>query len=269
MPTQIVDGVTVNYLDVGSGEPIVLIHCSSSSHRQWRGLWELLQDTNRVISIDMLNGGGTDAWTNHEGSLLVDESTLIHAITGDLDEPFHLVGHSYGGAIAYHFAMTAPESIKSLILIEPMLGWLLDSVNDQEFYDEILNVAEYFWQKFETGKPGEAINYYFDYWNGEGAWDSLDQGQADYVLAGAEKNYHEFKAIFNSGGDLPVPETFLNPTLLMGGGSSNKPTLRILEILETKFPDTRKKLVDGAGHMSPITHSDQVNAIIEEFITNY
>jgi pimeloyl-ACP methyl ester carboxylesterase len=266
VPTKIVDGVTVNYHDVGSGQPIVLIHCSSSSHRQWRALWELLQDTHRVIAIDMLDWGGTDTWLNQEGSLIADEVALIHAITSDFDGPFHLVGHSYGGAISYYLAMTAPQRVKSLTLIEPMVGWILDPVEDQFFYDEIRGVAENFWQKFEMGKAEEGINHYFDYWNGEGAWESLDQGLSEYVLDGAQKNYHEFKAIFNGGTDLPAPETFLNPTLLMGGGSSNKPTLRILEILEEKFPDARRSLVEGAGHMSPITHSDQANVIIEEFI---
>jgi len=266
VPTKIVDGVTVNYHDVGSGQPIVLIHCSSSSHRQWRALWELLQDTHRVIAIDMLDWGGTDTWLNQEGSLFADEVALINAITSDFDGPFHLVGHSYGGAVAFHLAMTTPEKIKSLTLIEPMLGWVLDPVNDKVFYDEILGVAEYFWQKFEAGKPDEGIEFYFDYWNGGGAWDNLDRGLADYMLAGAQKNYHEFKAIFNGDTDLPAPESFLKPTLLMGGGSSNKPTLRMVDILATKFPDARKNLVPGAGHMSPITHNDQVNAIIEEFI---
>ncbi len=266
MPSKNVGGVTVNYHDVGSGQPIVLIHCSSSSHRQWRALWELLQDTHRVIAIDMLDWGGTDAWSNHEGSLFADEVALIHAITGDIEEPFHLVGHSYGGGVSYHLAMTTPDRVKSLTLIEPMIGWILDPLEDQIFYDEILGVAENFWRKFEAGKAEEGINHYFDYWNGEGAWDTLDQGLADYVLAGAQKNYHEFKVIFNGGTDLPAPEAFLKPTLLMGGEQSKKPTLRILEILETKFPDARRSLVSGAGHMSPITHSDQVNAIIEGFI---
>ena len=81
MPTLNCDGVTVNFHDVGSGEPIVLIHCSSSSHRQWRFLWELLQDDYRVVAVDMLGWGGTDAWTNTEGFLLDDEIALLNAIT--------------------------------------------------------------------------------------------------------------------------------------------------------------------------------------------
>ena len=57
MPTVVCDGTIVNYHDVGRGDPLVLIHCSSSSHRQWRSLWELLQGHYRVISIDMLDLG--------------------------------------------------------------------------------------------------------------------------------------------------------------------------------------------------------------------
>lgn len=266
MPTLNCDGVTVNFHDVGSGEPIVLIHCSSSSHRQWRGLWELLQDDYRVVAVDMLGWGGTDAWTNTEGFLLDDEIALLNAITKDIDSEFHLVGHSYGGTIANHLAMTSPEKIKSLTLIEPMLGWFLDPETESAAYNEIRNVAEFFWDCVAAGKSEEGIQHYFDYWNDPGAWESLDENLVAYVLTGAQKNVHEFEVIFGGGEGLALPETFNKPTLLVGGKKSKKPTLRVLEILENRFPDVRKRLIDGAGHMSPITHSDQINKVIQKFI---
>ncbi|MBT4938042.1 MAG: alpha/beta hydrolase, partial [Rhodospirillaceae bacterium] len=80
MPSIQVDGVTVNYHEIGSGEPVVLVHCSSSSHRQWRSLWELLQENHRVIAVDMLDWGGTDAWSEERETLLEDEAALIREI---------------------------------------------------------------------------------------------------------------------------------------------------------------------------------------------
>lgn len=268
MPSVKVDGVTVNYHEVGSGTPVVLIHCSSSSHRQWRGLWELLQKDHRVIAIDMLDWGGTDAWSVERNTLLEDEAALVHELIKDVDEEVHLVGHSYGGTIAYHLAMTAPEKVKSLTLIEPMLGWILDPTADAALYKEIKDIAESFWQKFSSGKSEDGIADYFDYWNGAGSWETLDEGLAEYVLAGAQKNFHEFKAIFNGGMDLADPESFAKPTLLIGGAQSNKPPLRVIEILEDRFPDARRHLIAGATHMSPITHGDLVNPLIRDFITN-
>ena len=58
----------------------------------------------------------------------------------------------------------------------------------------------------------------------------------------------------------------MKPTLLVGGAQSNRPPLRVLEILENRLPDVRKHLIEGAAHMSPITHGDQVNQIIKAFV---
>ena len=267
MPSIQVDGVTVNYHEIGSGEPVVLVHCSSSSHRQWRSLWELLQENHRVIAVDMLDWGGTDAWSEERETLLEDEAALIREIIKESDEKVHLVGHSYGGAVSYHLAVTSPERFKSLTLNEPMLGWLLDPVRDAQYYDEIRSVAENFWQKHSAGKSEEGIQHYFDYWNGAGAWQALDVDLAKYVLAGAEKNFHEFKAIFDGGVGLAQPENFPSPALLIGGADSKSPALRVLEILEDRMPDARRFLIEGATHMSPITHGDQVNPIIQDFLS--
>ena len=266
MPTIICDDVSVNYHDVGSGELIVLIHCSSSSHRQWRTLWELLQGNFRVVAIDMLNWGETGPWVNKTGDLLETEANIIKEVTKHMGERIHLVGHSYGGTIAYYFSITNPEKIKSLILIEPMLGWILNSAQDAEYYQEIMGVAENFMQKYSAGKLEEGIQDYFDYWNGEGAWENLEESRASYVLAGAEKNYYEFDVIVNGGSGLPSPEGFSHPTLLIGGGDSRRPPLRVLEILEGCLPDARRHLINNATHMSPITHSDKVNSIIQQFL---
>jgi pimeloyl-ACP methyl ester carboxylesterase len=267
LPTVVCNGVTVNYHDVGSGDTVVLIHCSSSSLRQWRSLWELLQNKYRIIAIDMLDWGETDAWIKTCENLLIDETNLIKEVISGIDESIHLVGHSYGGTIAYHLAMTSPTKIKSLTLIEPMLGWLLDPKKEAKYHSELRRVAEYFWEKYSIGKAKEGIEYYFDYWNGEGAWRNLDKGLSDYVLAGAEKNFHEFEAIFEGGKALSKPEYFKQPVLLIGGAESQQPPLRILELLEGMFPNSRSHLIEGATHMSPITHSDHVNLIIRNFLS--
>jgi pimeloyl-ACP methyl ester carboxylesterase len=225
-----------------------------------------LQDDHKVIAIDMLEWGGTLGWPGPYEDLLEDEAALVHEITKGLCDEIHLVGHSYGGTVSYHLAMSAPDKIKSLTLIEPMLGWILDPEVDTQNYDEILGVAQNFWDQYSIGKPEEGIKNYFDYWNGEGSWKALDKGLSDYILAGAKKNFYEFKAIFEGGKGLAAPESFMKPTLLVGGAQSNRPPLRVLEILENRLPYVSKHLIEGAAHMSPITHGDQVNQIIKAFV---
>jgi pimeloyl-ACP methyl ester carboxylesterase len=52
------------------------------------------------------------------------------------------------------------------------------------------------------------------------------------------------------------------PTLLLHGTSSPWPTRRICDLLERVLPDAHLRTVGGAGHMAPVTHRDQVNAMV-------
>ena len=220
-----------------------------------------------MIAIDIYDWGETGPWPNDGKNLLQDEANLINDVVRGIDESFHLVGHSYGGTVCYFFSLTNPEKIKSLTLIEPMVCWLLNSSKNKKFFEEISDVARYFLQNYFAGTPEKGIEHYFDYWNGKGAWKKLDVSISDYVLAGAEKNCHEFDAILHGGMDLPKPENFSKPTLLIGGAESKPPPLRVIEILENCLPDSRSRLIDGAMHMSPITHGDIVNLEIKKFIS--
>ena len=67
------------------------------------------------------------------------------------------------GTISYYLAMSTPGLIKSLTLIEPMVGWVLNPYKDCITYKELHCVAEYFWDKYSVGKVEEGIKYYFDY----------------------------------------------------------------------------------------------------------
>ena len=52
------------------------------------------------------------------------------------------------------------------------------------------------------------------------------------------------------------------PTLLVYGTTSPLPTRRICDLLARILPEAQLKTIAGAGHMSPVTHRDQVNAMI-------
>lgn len=267
MPKLIVDGSRINYHEVGAGEKIILLHCSSSSHRQWKNLWNVFKKKYHIIAIDLLGWGETDAWRKDRDDLLVSEASIVSKIIGSAEDKIHLIGHSYGGTIAFYFAMMHSGRIKSLTLIEPMLGSMLDPRKNSVEYEELQSVAKYFWESHSRGQSEKGIQKYFDYWNGEGAWLGLDENLASYVLAGADKNFYEFHVIFDERLGRFNVENFKQPVLLLGGKKSTAPPLQILKILDKRFPQSESFLVDGASHMSPITHWEQVNTMIEGFIT--
>jgi pimeloyl-ACP methyl ester carboxylesterase len=52
------------------------------------------------------------------------------------------------------------------------------------------------------------------------------------------------------------------PTLLVQGTRSPLPTRRICELLARALPEAQIATIEGAGHLSPLTHRDGVNALI-------
>src|SRR4051812_32240822 len=97
------------------GSRIVCLHASASAGRQWRPLAERLSGQFIVVAPDLYGSGATPQWTADRPLSLADEVALVQPRIGS-GAPVHLVGHSYGAAVALHAALSQPERIRSLVL---------------------------------------------------------------------------------------------------------------------------------------------------------
>src|SRR5215831_7960985 len=134
---------SAHFREVGSGTAVVCLHSSASSSVQWRPLMERLADRFRVISVDLYGYGQSPPWPEGRALSLADEVRLLEPVLRDAGNRFHLIGHSYGGAIALRAALDRPERLLSLSLFEPVLFSLLAEEDpDQPAAREIALIAE-------------------------------------------------------------------------------------------------------------------------------
>lgn len=108
----------------GRGQPIVLLHGGTFDYTAFAAHSKLLADTFTVIRMLQLNVQYADAgWTLPNDYSVKMESDAIMSTLDSLHitAPVILVGHSYGGVIAFDFAINHPDRIKSLVLVEPPL----------------------------------------------------------------------------------------------------------------------------------------------------
>jgi len=116
----LVDGLSTNVIEAGSGSPVLLLHGSGpgvSAYANWRLTIPALAATHRVIAFDQPGFGFTerpsgasytvDGWTKHVLGV-VDALGL---------DKVDLVGNSFGGAIALRFAAAHPERVRRLVLM--------------------------------------------------------------------------------------------------------------------------------------------------------
>ena len=263
MPALDIGGVRVEFLEQGAGEPVILLHSSASSSAQWRSLAGRLSDRFRVLAPDLYGYGASGMWHGETFSL-ADEAQIVRALMQRAGGAAHLVGHSYGGAVALHYALRHSPSVLSLALIEPVAFHLLreNEAMDAMAYAEIAAMAGRVNRALVDGDLEGGMARFVDYWSGASARATVPMDKRAALARHLAKVALDFRATFEEPTRLQDFWPLFMPTLLVQGGASPLPTRRICSQLARVLPEARLAVVDGAGHMLPLTHGDHVNALI-------
>ena len=120
MGTVQVGDTDVSYTVQGSGDPVVLVHgTTSSTEASWLQVTPVLAEHFTVIGPD-LPGSGATSFSGKQLELdEIVEQTLAAASHAGA-ERFHLAGWSLGAVVAAAVAAKAPERVRSLALV---CGW--------------------------------------------------------------------------------------------------------------------------------------------------
>jgi pimeloyl-ACP methyl ester carboxylesterase len=117
-----VNGTRLEYVDKGEGAPVVLVHGGVGDYRSWRQQVDALSAGFRVIAYSRRYHypyRWTPAGPTYTRDLHVAD--LVAMLEALALGPAHLVGHSYGGAVAALAARARPELVRTLALLEPSL----------------------------------------------------------------------------------------------------------------------------------------------------
>lgn len=111
-------GVGTNYLEAGSGSPVVLVHGSGpgvSAYANWRLTIPDLAAEHRVLAPDMAGFGFSDRPGSYSMDRWLDQLDGFFTALGL--EHASLVGNSFGGGLALAFAARWPERVDRLVLM--------------------------------------------------------------------------------------------------------------------------------------------------------
>lgn len=259
-------GKKVAYKDVGQGIPVVLVHCSNANHREWSFLIDKLQGRYRLLAPDLLGYGDSDRWPPDEPFDPYTDVNVIQDLLTELNEPVHLVGHSYGGVLALEVARQGKHQIKSLTLIEPVVFQLLDLANKREDWARIEKMAKAIISAIKENKPAKAARAFMPYWMGRVSWWFMPRKMKEVIIDGMAKVAREFEIIHNVDIKLEDYESINIPVRLIVGTSTPRPARTLISILEKLLPNANTREIKGAGHMSPYTHKNDVYNLIAEHI---
>jgi pimeloyl-ACP methyl ester carboxylesterase len=117
------NGIKTNFLEAGTGDPVVLIHGSGpgvTSYANWRLVLPALAENFRVVAPDMVGFGFSERPANIEYGVQTWADQIV-GLMDTLELPkAHLVGNSFGGAIALRVASQHPDRVGKLVLMGSM-----------------------------------------------------------------------------------------------------------------------------------------------------
>ncbi len=108
--------MTLAFTEYGEGPPIIVLHGVFGSGRNWAGIAKHLSSDHRIITVDMPNHGDSpwaDDVTYELMAIAVNEFMTLHELHGAT-----ALAHSMGGKAAMTLALTNPESINRLIVVD-------------------------------------------------------------------------------------------------------------------------------------------------------
>lgn len=254
------------YADVGAGPAVILAHCSSASHKMWSSLIEEIRHDHHVLAPDLLGYGKSSRLPDDRPADPAVEIGVLCALAHQAEAPVHLVGHSYGAMLCLEAAMKLGDRVRALTLIEPVSFHLLRPAGEHAAHAEVKAVADSVVRAMARGEHKQAAHHYMSFWLGRVKWWLAPAKLKGSVIATIGKVAQEFAFVDAIEADPQAYARIDMPVRLIMGSRTRRPAKAVIAVLEKTLPDVHTCVVEGAGHMCPITHKSAVNALIRAHV---
>ena len=282
-------GVTLNVALAGPEDapPVILLHGFPESHRTWRGVAPLLEDSFRLIMPDQRGFAGSDRPLDvdeYETDKLIGDIFALAEALGV--ERFALVGHDWGGAIAWPAAMRNDPRLTKLAIVNaphPLIFQksLIEDA-DQRAASQYIN-----WFRVPGAEKAiEAMGF-------EAFFQKTFMSHVELASVSEEEKQQYIAEWSQPGGMLPmlnwyratklivpppgatvaVPDFLLRafpkihvPTLVVWGMKDPALLPLQLEGLEALVDDLTVVKLPDAGHFAPWEAPDQVASALRDFL---
>jgi pimeloyl-ACP methyl ester carboxylesterase len=281
-----VSGRPLEYGEIGSGEPLVLVHGSASDYRTWHLQQEAFAERFRVIYFSRRYHWPNDPIPDGADYTMDEHVTDLQALVRSLDAaPAHLVGHSYGAFLCLLLAMREPSLVRTLVLAEPPVITLFVSNIPKPL--ELLKLLATrprtaaalikFGAKgvaparkaFQEGDLNAGIRTFGNAVFGAGGYDRLPEPRKAQV----HDNLSNVKAELLGSGFVPLDAKELQrvevPVLLVTGEKSISLFHRLTDRLQELLPRTERVEIPAASHMMHEANAPAYNRAVQSFLERH
>ncbi|MEP7023345.1 MAG: alpha/beta hydrolase [Actinomycetota bacterium] len=260
---QVPGGGTVKIVEQGAGRPVVFLHSGVGSAGEWREAFSLWPEGYRLIAVDAYRGGTGPGVPGHR--TLDDFAGQVHAVGEHVGEPVHLIGFSWGGATALHMAVTAPAALASVSVIEPEAYSLLEA-EDGPAFAAICSLRDRWREYVRAGSWYEAFEEFVDFYNGPGSFARWPAARRDAFLDDQRARGDLWDVLFDAPITAGALASVTMPVHVVEGSATSVVDHAICEVVLASVPRAEHSVIEGAGHMMPLTHAAELSRVLVRHI---
>ena len=285
-PIALATGVTLDVAVAGdpANPPIILLHGFPESHRTWRHIIPDLAKDHFVLAADQrgyARSSKPEGIENYTPDKIVGD-LLALADHFDIDR-FTLVGHDWGGAVAWMAALQHPDRVRKLVIINAPHPFIFQKTMfddraqreasqyirafrtpDLEKHIETIGLSSFFDGSFmrhtDFAKMADEKPVYLEQWGQPGAMTAMLNWYRASAIQVPAMDEEPPRPAFLSMAFPPLPV----PTLVIWGLGDKALLPSQLEGLDTLVPDMRLVKVD-AGHFVPWENPAAVIAAMRDW----
>lgn len=262
--------VEIFYQDYGKGKPVILIHGWPLSHQSWEGQIRILVEEGfRVIAYDRRGfGKSSQPWGDYDYTTLAGD---LHELILHLDlQDVTLVGFSMGGGeVVRYMTEFGTDRISKAALISSIIPIVAQKDDNpegvpQEALDEILGALK-------TNRVGFLKEFHKNFYNFKKGAEGVTEANLEFdfsVASQASPNATIKTAEAWAGTDFRAElKNVKVPTLIVHGDDDNiVPYKTAGKQAASGIADNTYHLIKGAPHGLSLTHGDELNKLLLDFL---
>lgn len=257
-----------DFVETGQGAPILFLPGSYSSHSAWRGVRQALSGDHRTILTSLPGYGDTPEIRAGDAGDLSLVCDFVAEIVEKIDEPVHLVGHSYGGLCAYASALSGKVRPLSIVTFEGNPVFCREGDVPFPWAGDMRAMTGRFRNAIEAGDP-EAAGIIIDFWSRSGAFGSMPESFRAFCRTKVSTNMLDWDLASRLDADFAAFARLDMPCTVARGEFANQAMIDVSDRIVANAPNASLHVEPGAGHFLVSTHPAECAAVIDRHMRDF
>ncbi len=257
------DGTMIAVSTSGQGRPLVAVHGTTSDHTTWRLVLPLLEPHVAVHAVDRRGRAGSGDGPDYSLAMeYADVAAVVDAAAAAAGSPVDLLGHSYGGNVAFG-AATLTTNIRKLVLYE---GWPVPDIAHRTMSPEVLGHLE---SLLAQGRSEQMLETFYR--------DIVMMSEEEISgikaaptwparVAAACTVPRELRAFGAQAFDPGWAAKISPPVLLLVGADSPEEVKADPEVVAAALPDARIRVLEGQTHIAHLSGPQSFAEAVMSFL---